>query len=581
MLNFKKLFTTWVYIFLLLELYSCNKTHTNRTGPIDVVLQEAVRQKDTLQNSQAADSLLNKALEKAIVLNDPKTNTQCYISILEHSDPENISDEKGYDLYSQAKENAEKSNSTNLKKQVYYAYSNFLINKNQPYKALNYLNLTLNSSEENPKYKIIQLIILSKIEEKQNLPEEQLRNLLDAHYLAYDLGHDSLKVVTLGLLSDYYYFQKKYEKALEYNMKVKTEISQSQPIDSTKWYYAEENRVLILTQFLNNEAIAAMTKKIVRYAKKHNLKQLSYNAQSSLRTYYFNQLEFGKLKQWYKENPEDLKALESDRPTIYHRIKAGIAEHDREKDSAIFYWNLAKEEDNLNPHFQYNYYLRKAEFEKRMGLENEKIKDLEKAFQYCLQTNIYSNQVELGEQIAQHYLDHQQSDKAFQILEKLNSAKSQWIKVLSNENIQNIELNNILAQKELEHQKSQDALERKHFTQYLIIILFIILVAMAMVVISFYKIPDWWIKSMGYISFIMFFEFIILLVDHQLHEITHGAPIPILLSKIVLLSFLFPTHHWLEKKFIQLLLNGHIRKYIISIIQNLKSKKTKNIHLDE
>jgi hypothetical protein len=140
--------------------------------------------------------------------------------------------------------------------------------QNQPYKALNYLNLTLNSSEENPKYKIIQLIILSKIEEKQNLPEEQLRNLLDAHYLAYDLGHDSLKVVTLGLLSDYYYFQKKYEKALEYNMKVKTEISQSQPIDSTKWYYAEENRVLILTQFLNNEAIAAITKKIVRYAKK-------------------------------------------------------------------------------------------------------------------------------------------------------------------------------------------------------------------------------------------------------------------------------------------------------------------------
>jgi hypothetical protein len=59
---------------------------------------------------------------------------------------------------------------------------------------------------------------------------------------------------------------------------------------------------------------------------------------------------------------------------------------------------------------------------------------------------------------------------------------------------------------------------------------------------------------MGFFSFIFLFEFIVLIADHKILEITHGEPWKILLIKIFLIALLLPFHEWLEKKVIEYLL---------------------------
>jgi hypothetical protein len=63
-----------------------------------------------------------------------------------------------------------------------------------------------------------------------------------------------------------------------------------------------------------------------------------------------------------------------------------------------------------------------------------------------------------------------------------------------------------------------------------------------------FKVPKAVIRSMGFFAFIFFFEFIVLILDHKIMEITHHEPWKMLGIKIILIGFMLPFHHWLEHK---------------------------------
>jgi len=140
--------------------------------------------------------------------------------------------------------------------------------------------------------------------------------------------------------------------------------------------------------------------------------------------------------------------------------------------------------------------------------------------------------------------------------------------MLNNENIIKIELNTIFAHKELEREKEIEKTRRKHNMQYLIITLAIVFSIMTLVTLSFYNLPKWWLKSMSFMSFILLFEFIILIIDTKLHDWSHGNPYKILGAKVLIIPLLLPVHHWLEKKFVNLLLQGEVAKFF----KNMKRK---------
>ena len=51
---------------------------------------------------------------------------------------------------------------------------------------------------------------------------------------------------------------------------------------------------------------------------------------------------------------------------------------------------------------------------------------------------------------------------------------------------------------------------------------------------------------LNFVAFICLFEFIILLIDGWLHDLTHGAPLYVWLAKILIIALLLPLHHTLE-----------------------------------
>ena len=90
------------------------------------------------------------------------------------------------------------------------------------------------------------------------------------------------------------------------------------------------------------------------------------------------------------------------------------------------------------------------------------------------------------------------------------------------------------------------------------------------------KVPEWIIRMLGFFSFIFLFEFIVLLADQEIHEITHGEPWKILLIKIFLIAILLPLHHAIEKKVITYLLNHKLLNISqSSLVRSLKNQAKK------
>lgn len=67
------------------------------------------------------------------------------------------------------------------------------------------------------------------------------------------------------------------------------------------------------------------------------------------------------------------------------------------------------------------------------------------------------------------------------------------------------------------------------------------------------------IRGLSFFAFIFLFEFLILLFDNAIHELTHGEPWKVLSIKIGLIAMLLPLHHYVEHKVVHHLL--HRKKF--------------------
>ena len=574
-----------IFLSILLFLFSCKKSpavhESSDRIEMQNLLREATRQKDTLMNQLAADSLINLALSKALQKEDSLMVAFCYIASLKDKDPEKLSIENGKFFFKQALSYADKINQPNLATKANFAMCEFLLIKKQPDEAAVILGIAINAQASNKENDIVRLIIQSKINQQQNQTFEQLKSLLDAQYIATDIENDSLQYLSLQLLSDFYFAEGNYEKSLDYSQKIKEMLLRKKPLDSVKWYYTEANRLSVFVKTMDNDAVYKIAEKINDFGKRKNIPRLCSFAQSSLRSYFIDKKDFKQLKIWYAKYPEELKVLRQNNTPLFYRLKAYIAEQDNKIDSAQFYFDMAgKDIDEENPYFLYNYYLRKSELAERNQLKAQAERDLETAYNYSQQTKLYKEQIELGTKIINYHELKGNLKKTNYFLRTLNKSNENYIEMLNNESIRKIELNTIFAHKELEREKEIEKTKRKHNMQYLIITLAILFLIMTVITLSFYSLPKWWLKSMSFISFIFLFEFIILIIDTKLHDWSHGDPYKILGVKVLIISLLLPFHHWVEKKFVDLLLRGEVAKFF----KNMKTKifpKKKEIYLGD
>ena len=282
--------------------------------------------------------------------------------------------------------------------------------------------------------------------------------------------------------------------------------------------------------------------------------QYAVSAESSI----IAQEDIKKLPQFVRQNKELFADYEKYGmlPELY-RLNGMIFTIEKKNDSALYYLMLSKKGINPNNltsvlgwNSSFAYYLE----QNKKYMEAAKYFDENVLLAKRMQSLTYEKQ-------CYEYLDsmyikagNKQKEVANKLL--LFTIKDSLNKQQKANDLLGVEIDIENKRNEREAAEAQVKKEKRNNLQYMgisgaIIFLFILLAALGK-----FKVKPWFIKALGFLSFILLFEFIILLIDHQIHELTHGEPLPILLIKIVIIGFLLPFHHWLEHKVISYLVKN-------------------------
>ena len=253
------------------------------------------------------------------------------------------------------------------------------------------------------------------------------------------------------------------------------------------------------------------------------------------------------------------------RPVYY--LNVGSVYHYANKwDSAIYYLQLAQ------PGFEKDFSEknRQALYEE-MGecysnLQNPRMAILyyEKALALKTQINSPAKAAAYSNALSYLYGQIQDYQKAFYYSRQGALLKDSLEKMANQRDISLIELNNEEKRHEKELQLIAEQKLVKRNLQYMAITVLITIIFFLLIVLGMFPISKVTIKLLGYFAFISLFEFIVLLIDPFLHDLTHGQPLLIWLIKIVLIAMLVPLQHFLEHKTISYL-HSRKTKYTFSI----------------
>jgi tetratricopeptide (TPR) repeat protein len=116
-----------------------------------------------------------------------------------------------------------------------------------------------------------------------------------------------------------------------------------------------------------------------------------------------------------------------------------------------------------------------------------------------------------------------------------------------------LEVDNDNRRRERQAREEEQDRERRHNVQYMGFTVGLVVLFISLVMMGWLAVPASVIRGLGFLSFIFLFEFIILLTDKQIAELTHDEPWKVLLIKIALAAVLLPLHHWTEHKVIHFL----------------------------
>jgi hypothetical protein len=269
----------------------------------------------------------------------------------------------------------------------------------------------------------------------------------------------------------------------------------------------------------------------------------------------------------FLNNNPDLKQTYINIGVPFYYMNLGSVYHYANKwDSAVYYLQLAQpgfEKDFSEKNRQALYEVIGDGYS---NLQNARMAILyyEKALALKTQINSPAKAASYSNALSTLYAQIQDYQKAFYYSRQGALLKDSLEKMANQRDIALIELNN----EEKRHEKELQAIAAqklvKRNLQYMAITVFITVIFFFLIVLGMFPISKITIKLLGYFAFISLFEFIVLLIDPFLHDLTHGQPLLIWLIKIILIGLLVPLQHFLEHKTISYL-HSRKKKYTFSI----------------
>ena len=187
-----------------------------------------------------------------------------------------------------------------------------------------------------------------------------------------------------------------------------------------------------------------------------------------------------------------------------------------------------------------------------------------------------SRQLDAVQFLSDHYKNLKNIDSAFLFM---NQVKALSDSIDSREKIRQIQVlstNEKLRELQVEEARKRAEEERRQQLQLLLIGAIIPGIFLVTLLLSRIRIHIGFIKLLGILSLLIFFEYLTLLLHPIVVEFTHHTPVYEILIFVAIAALLIPTHHRVEHWFIGRLTQrkaSHGNQNIKLKIQQLKAKK--------
>lgn len=549
----------FILLFLLYSFTGRAEKHEKREPQADKIndLLATANEYDLRNDIDGRDSLFDAALEYAALSSEDSQLVKIYSRYFEN--PEEYFTDRAVSYAKNLKQLANKQNDNSWHSYAYIASAKVNLYKNKVKEALDdagqafyYASLTVN-----PTLKVRTMLLMGSCLELSNKKVEAFKKYTDALYLSRKSDRDDLIFTCYQHLASFYSLIDNMEKAKEYKMAQFKMLQKEYEVDSVRFIKLSLNLAGFLFDNNEREPAEKITRHALEYSIRHNYTRFKVILFGTYRTYLINNGYFKELSELYTERyPEELDIISKRNPALYNRLKAFISEVNGQPDSSEYYYKLAEGQlstGNRDNVYLSNFYKRYGEFLLRRGKLNEAEVKLQQAFVHAKDAQYLPYLTELTQELDSLYYSQGKTAEAYQFA-KLNLQYSRQAELVhQEEELLKLEVENEARERELIAHREVEETERKHNIQYMGISIMIVVFFIILAMLGSFKVPAAVLKGLGFISFIFFFEFIIMLADHKIHHITHGEPVTFLAFKIVLIAILLPLHHWMEHKVVHYL----------------------------
>ena len=553
---------------------------------IDLLMKLAGFWYDKMGQPNRTDSISEKALEIARDSYRPSLLLFACNSYLECNDLSAFNAKAlGYAL--EAVRLSEQSNNPTLEWQscknlvnVYlagYKYDKALVNS---YKAL-----AIAGSKDNILRKSESYLLIGRSLDGQNQKIDAFRNYLTAVGLAEGSGNKTLLKTCYSQLSDFYNQNRMFDKAILYKLKQADLIRNEKTPDSLALMWTQYDLQVIAENSADNHLSESRMESLLDFALRNKDKRLENYQLSLFRSHLIKAYKITELyKLYHNRLPGELPKLARENPAMYCRLMAFFNEEANRPDSALLYFTRAENlmQSDPNKILKANFYHRFGQYFMRQGKKMEAIGKLLKSYELAREASYFEYMLDATEHLQTLYAGLGDYKNAYAYAD-LNRALADSINSMSRKDqLLTLEIDHEARQRERAAAVEQQETLRRHSLQYTSITIVIIGVFLLLMMLGSFRVPEWVIRMLGFFSFILFFEFIIMIADHKIIEITHDEPWQILLIKIGLIAFLLPFHHWIEKQVTHYLISHKLIDFSrISPRNILRKNKKSRIAADE
>jgi hypothetical protein len=455
----------------------------------------------------------------------------------------------------------------------YLRFARYYLNKSQNQKALDYNNQAISLASALGSDSLLSLAYSSISHTWNELSNKlaEFQALLSERNFAEKSKNHYLIAQSLYELGRFYESVDNYEKAKDFYSLCKGEAE--------KWN--DGNYIFLSLRALGKTHLKQKNEKLgISYLDKAGhlgdslgISNLKLQVYLDLLNYYFNNSDPEKGFAYLNLHPELMEFIRKFGIEFQvNKLYAVLQSTHGKYDSALYYLKLAlpfeyAQKGNYNEKYQFTDQLASTYHLMHNYTEEYKTLMLVKKFADSAQDLILLRNVFLeldsvnfllgNYKLSQQYLS--QYDVYRDSIESLGKQKD----------LLSIEIQN--ANKRAEQQKIEEEENKRtrNNIEYMGITAVMATVFIILVLLGVFKMSPAVIRGLGFFAFIFLFEFIVLLLDDQIREITHGEPWKVLAVKILIISLLLPLHHWLEKKML------HYLTYKAHMIKSkLFSKKT-------